>query len=394
MDSSSFETWYLPQLLTRQYPIVVLQIIHTQFKMSSVEFSSTQVKLKVLTANLVAQSLVIPAHQRDFVWKRSAQQGLVDTVLRGMPMPEITIRKKELADGMFIQTLEDGQQRLTTLRLYMDDAFPDKDGRYFSQLSEIVMERFRNYPVTVKTYEGATDAEAIEIFMKLQDGSALSVGEKIHSIRDKAPIVGFAQELLLTPGMGVYDRTVPFWGVGRSPKSGRGKDTVAAVVICSAISKQSSEFLTKEGLKPHAFAEFADFDRDRIRSTVEKVVGIFERVCERQPTNSAATKKKYWELSNFVAYILHGLLLKQDELPDCELPSHEDQAAVWVDFIVRQGLDPSLLERELHCGDKTSGGHTGKHRWHRGWLRMFPQCAGSSDQKTSSDTSDSSSDEA
>lgn len=356
--------------------------------MSSIEFTSNPIKLKTLAANLTAQSLVIPTHQRDFVWKRPAQQGLVDTVLRGIPMPAITIRKKELADGTVVSSLEDGQQRLTTLRLYMEGAFSDKDGRYFADLSDVAKERFRSYLVTVTTYENATDGEAIEIFMKLQDGSALSVGEKIHSIKDKAPIVGFAQELLLTPGTGFYDRTVPFWGAGRTAKARRGAHTVAAVVICAAIAKQSSEFLTKEGLKPQAFADFADFDRNHIRATLEKVVRIFERVHERQPTTSAAIKKQYWELSNLIAYILHGLLLKQDELPDCEIPSHEEQAEVWVDFIVRQRLDPKILEEELHCGDKKSGGHTGKRRWHRGWLRMFPECAGSSDDDSGSEASD------
>lgn len=363
--------------------------------MSSIEFSSNQLKLKILAANLTSQSLIIPAHQRDFVWKRAAQQGLVDTVLRGIPMPAVTIRKKELADGTYLQTLEDGQQRLTTLRLYMEGAFADKEGRYFSQLSDLTKERFRNYQVAVQTYEGATDEEAIEIFMKLQGGSSLTVGEKIHSIKDKAPIVAFAQELLLTPGAGFYDRTVPFWGnredkTGIAPtKAKRGAHTVTAVVICSAIAKQSSELLSKEGLDPMSYAGFVEFDRDQIRSTVEKVVQIFERVHERQPTKKAAMRNKYWDLYNLIAYILHGLLLKQDELPeDCELPSHEDQADVWVDFIVRQALDPKLLETELHCGDKKSGGHGDKTRWHRGWLRMFPECAGSSDDESGSEASD------
>lgn len=357
--------------------------------MSSIEFTSNPIKLKILAANLTSQALIIPAHQRDFVWKLPARQGLVDTVLRGIPMPAITIRKKDNPDGTVTMSLEDGQQRLTTLRLYMEGAFADKNGVKFDDHSDLTKEKFRSYLVTVTTYENATDAEAIEIFMKLQDGSALSIGEKLHSVKDKAPLVGFAQELLLTPGTGFYDRTIPFWGNGRTAKAGRGKHTVTAVVIVAAIAKQSSEFLSKEGLKPQTFAEFADFDRDHIRSELEKVIRIFERVHERQPTNSAAIKKQYWEMSNFIAYIIHGLLLKPEELPECELPSHEEQADVWVDFIVRQRLNPRILEDELLRGDKARGGHFTKKRWHEGWLRMFPDCADGSDAQPSAAASES-----
>ena len=358
--------------------------------MSSIKFDTNPMKLKNLVANLTSEALVIPAHQRSFVWKRPAQQGLVDTVLRGIPMPGITIREKVLPDGTEIQYLEDGQQRLTTLRLYMEGTYPAKDGRKFGDLTEEEKERFRGYRVSVTTYENASDAEAIEIFMKLQDGSALSIGEKIHSIKDKAPIVGFAQELLLTPGMGFYDRTTAFWGDSRTAKANRGAHTVTAVVICAAIAKGSSEFLCKEGLKPQAFAEFEDFDHEQIRSIVGKVVRIFERVNERQPTTSAAIKKQYWELSNFIAYIIHGLLLKPEELADCDLPTHDEQANTWVEFIVRQRLNPQILEDELLCGDKAKGSHFTKERWHRGWLRMFPDCVAPSDAQASPSASDSS----
>ncbi len=360
--------------------------------MSSIKFDTTPMKLKNLTANLTSKALVIPTHQRDFVWKRAAQQGLVDTVIRGIPMPGITIREKMMPDGTEIQYLEDGQQRITTLRLFMEDTFPAKDGRKFSALTDDEKESFRGYRITVTIYENATDSEAIEIFMKLQDGSSLSIGEKIHSIRDKAPIVGFAQELLLTPGAGFYDRTVPFWGDGRTTKANRGSHTVTAVVICAALAKGSSEFLCKEGLKPQAFADFVDFDREQVRAMLEKVIRIFERVNERQPTTAAAIKKQYWEMSNFIAYIIHGLLLRPEEVSDCELPSHEDQADVWVDFIVRQRLNPEILENVLLCGDKAKGSHFTKERWHRGWLRMFPDCAGTV-AGTSSNVSEASEDD-
>ncbi len=55
--------------------------------MSSIKFDTTPMKLKNLVANLTSKTLIIPTHQRDFVWKSPAQKGLVDTVLRGIRCP-------------------------------------------------------------------------------------------------------------------------------------------------------------------------------------------------------------------------------------------------------------------------------------------------------------------
>jgi hypothetical protein len=339
--------------------------------MSSIEYTSNPIKLKTLVTNLTIQSLVIPSHQRDFVWKRSAQQSLIDTVVRGIPIPAITIRKKTLSTGVEQSTLEDGQQRLTTLRLYMEGKFADKNGIYFSQLSEISKERFRSYMIPVTTYENATDEEAIEIFMKLQMGSVLSVGERLHAVKDKAPLVQYAQELLLTPGAGFYDRTIPFWGDSRTPKSARGKHTTRATVICAALAKKSSEFLSQEGINPEEIAKITEFDKESIKNSIEYIVNIFERVYENQPTKSAVIKNQYWEISNYIAYIIHGMLLTESDVTDFELPSLEQQSDVWVDFIVRQRMSPDILKEELLGDDKTKGGHYTKERWHRGWIRLF-----------------------
>lgn len=340
---------------------------------SNIEYSTNSIKLKVLAANLSSHALVIPPHQRDFVWTKKSQRSLVETIMMGIPIPAVTIRKQLLKDGTTLTTLEDGQQRLTTLRLFMEDAFADEHGRYFSHLSEITKEKFRSYLVPVTTYENATDSEAIEIFMRLQMGSVLSIGERLHAVKDKAPLVAFAQEMLLTPGKGFYDRTVPFWGDFRTPKTNRGAHTTTAVVICLALAKKNSSFLTKEGLNPKDIADVNDFDKNEITYYLEQIISIFERVHELQPVTTSTLKKHYWDTTNYIGYIIHGLLMDDTKLKSGTIPFHDEQIQRWVDFMVRQRSTPSILEDELHCGDKAKGGHITLERWHRGWLRMFPE---------------------
>ena len=80
-----------------------------------------------------------PVFQRREVWKPKAKSLLIDTVVKGLPMPIIFLRKTQDLDGL-TSTLEviDGQQRLRTLFSFINpDSLPDytKNKDFFTVLS-------------------------------------------------------------------------------------------------------------------------------------------------------------------------------------------------------------------------------------------------------------------
>lgn len=93
-----------------------------------------------------------PPFQRRSVWKKGAKSYLVDTIVRGLPIPIIFIRDKQSNDFSLepMREVVDGQQRLRTLigfiaPKYLKDYNPEKD---FFKIS-----RSHNKDLANKTFE-------------------------------------------------------------------------------------------------------------------------------------------------------------------------------------------------------------------------------------------------
>lgn len=65
-----------------------------------------------------------PKFQRRSVWSDRARSYLMDTIVRGKPIPKIFIRQKiNPTTKASIREVVDGQQRLRTILSYLNDGF-------------------------------------------------------------------------------------------------------------------------------------------------------------------------------------------------------------------------------------------------------------------------------
>ena len=118
-----------------------------------------------------------PTFQRDFVWSLSQQAFLVDSILRGFPVPEIYVQETTAADGQQQTIVVDGQQRITSCMRYIDNEFPMPDldsfssqwrGKYFSDLDDDHKKRFRAFSFVVRLLpERISLDELRQIFKRL-----------------------------------------------------------------------------------------------------------------------------------------------------------------------------------------------------------------------------------
>ena len=68
-----------------------------------------------------------PEYQRGVVWTRGQQRKLIDSVMRGYQLPIIYLHDiKKVVAGRISESFEiiDGQQRIESLRLFVEGAFP------------------------------------------------------------------------------------------------------------------------------------------------------------------------------------------------------------------------------------------------------------------------------
>ena len=141
-----------------------------------------------------------PKFQRRLVWTNKHKSDFLDTVLRGYPFPEIYIAAGEVDPdtGQGIEMLVDGQQRLVTLKQYVDASKDLKlsDGVIpFAELSDERKKSFYNYPVAVRDLGQTSISEIKEIFERINSTNySLNAMEK-NNARYDGEIKQFAEEL-------------------------------------------------------------------------------------------------------------------------------------------------------------------------------------------------------
>lgn len=122
-----------------------------------------------------------PRFQRRPVWTEKAKSYLIDTILRGKPIPKIFIRQRiNVSTKTSSRDVVDGQQRLRTILSYIKDGFivskrhnPDYGGIKFSQLPEDVQAQVLAYELSVDLLINLPDSEVLDIFSRLNSYAVL-----------------------------------------------------------------------------------------------------------------------------------------------------------------------------------------------------------------------------
>lgn len=98
-----------------------------------------------------SRTLVLnPIFQRRPVWKAPAKSLLIDTLIRGYPVPVILLRQVQDLDTLSMQMeVVDGQQRLRTLLAFID---PDALEDYDKEIDEFTVRRIHNREIANKPF--------------------------------------------------------------------------------------------------------------------------------------------------------------------------------------------------------------------------------------------------
>lgn len=134
-----------------------------------------------------------PNFQRRSVWNDNAKSYLMDTIVRGLPIPKVFIRQKiNVATKNSIREVVDGQQRLRTILSFLNDGFciskkhnPQYGGYFFSQLSQVddeIQANILNYEISVDLLVNMPDPQVLDVFSRLNSYSVvLNEQEKINA---------------------------------------------------------------------------------------------------------------------------------------------------------------------------------------------------------------------
>lgn len=129
-----------------------------------------------------------PKFQRRSVWTRAAKSYLIDTIIRGKPMPKILLTQG-LVERRNVRTVVDGQQRIRAIIEFTSDKFSvlkshnqELGGVRFSELPNDVQISILQYEVGVDLLYNVELPDILDIFSRINAYSvALNNQEKINA---------------------------------------------------------------------------------------------------------------------------------------------------------------------------------------------------------------------
>ena|ERR1700674_2267655 len=126
---------------------------------------------------------ITPKFQRRPVWKTPARSYFIDTMLRGMTVPPIYLRKtQDAAKTKTIREVVDGQQRVRGVLEFIAGEYKLSNnlkapwaGKRFEELSEDQQRMIREFSFPTETFKGISDQQILEVFCRLNmNGVALN----------------------------------------------------------------------------------------------------------------------------------------------------------------------------------------------------------------------------
>jgi hypothetical protein len=135
--------------------------------------------------------LISPKFQRRPVWLERERSELISTVLLRLPFPEIYIQSVlDPATGQEQHVVVDGQQRITSILMYIDNEIPLPtndywNGQYFRDLDDEQKQAFWNYKIVVRGLSETNDAEIRDLFVRLNTNNIALNDQELRNSRYK-----------------------------------------------------------------------------------------------------------------------------------------------------------------------------------------------------------------
>lgn len=122
------------------------------------------------------------------LWPEGPSSYFIDTILEGFPFPKIYLYEfMNRSERKIKKEIVDGQQRITTIRRYIDNQFRVKgdsqySGLFFRELPLEVQDQFMSYTVSADVIRNATRSEILQMFRRMNAYTLpLNNAEKRHS---------------------------------------------------------------------------------------------------------------------------------------------------------------------------------------------------------------------
>lgn len=149
---------------------------------------------------------IAPRFQRHFVWDKTRQSRLIESIFLGLPLPSIYL--SEYDDGRM--TIVDGLQRISTIRDFMNDKlrlcnmeyFDFCNGKTFSELNlpELQLRRFYRTQITCFKIDYRSPSQLkYDLFRRLNTGGKALNDQEIRNCLSRNEVQSMLYDMISSP---------------------------------------------------------------------------------------------------------------------------------------------------------------------------------------------------
>lgn len=245
-----------------------------------------------------------PDFQRKFVWTHEHQEQFLDTIINGYPFPEIYVCQGKI-DTKKIRTTQiviDGQQRLTTIKNYIESTFekPLKMVKPFDDLTETEREDFLAYQIVVRDI-GKVEIDLVkEIFRRINLTKFKLEDIEIHNAIYDGKYIQTAKEL-------AKDIELEEYGVFHDSEFTRMADIHFVLQVMSTIERKG--YYQRDSELEKCIAEFNDEYKNatKVKSLILNTFSIIKEL-------NFALDTIWFRKSNFFTLVVEFCM--NSELPE------------------------------------------------------------------------------
>jgi hypothetical protein len=150
--------------------------------------------------------VLAPKFQRRDVWNPKAKSYLIDTIVRGKPIPKLYMRQSVVPVGRrTTREIVDGQQRLRAVLGFVKDGFrlsrahhKEFGGRLFSELDDATQKDVLKYEFVVDLLQDMPDREVYDLFARINTFSEKLRPQELRNAKYFGDFKSCVYELAIT----------------------------------------------------------------------------------------------------------------------------------------------------------------------------------------------------
>jgi len=156
--------------------------------------------ISTLVHQLKDQTIIVPDFQRNYVWNRSQASRLIESLIIQCPIPVIYLNQERDETLSVI----DGNQRLTSIRLFLDDefelqgltAYPELEGNRFSDLDPRFKRHIQHRTLRCITIMKETHPQIkFDVFERINTGAVQLNPQEVRHGVFHGPLIKLIDEL-------------------------------------------------------------------------------------------------------------------------------------------------------------------------------------------------------